>query len=237
MRAVARKLSGPDGVYSVLVEAFLTRPHGPALHFQTDEGLPCAGLVSEGGITRPNLIEPAGDCRSFLVRLGPEITFMLDLLDRGMVIQNAGMTGGGRVTVTARVEAGPGAPTGMAPCTTHVLLAGDATDLSDAGCRYLPLAEGEAPGGADGDDRTVGVDRLAWALGRSLARANADLAARQGAGGVALVAGVTVRVGVAGFRVTGRDQVMVTLPEGGQAADQFIELNLKTVPACDGEDA
>ncbi|HYF77996.1 MAG TPA: hypothetical protein VD973_12730, partial [Symbiobacteriaceae bacterium] len=76
------------------------------------------------------------------------------------------------------------------------------------------------------------LDRLAVALGRSVARANAVLARTRAEAGVALVAKVTLRVGVRQADL-GQGRVFVTLAGPGQEEDQFVELTMTTVPGAE----
>jgi hypothetical protein len=77
------------------------------------------------------------------------------------------------------------------------------------------------------------LDRLAVAVGRSVARANAALARTTAEAGVALVSQVTIRVCVAQTDL-GQGRVLVTLARPGedQACNQFVELTMTTVPGA-----
>ncbi|HYG57017.1 MAG TPA: hypothetical protein VD902_02970 [Symbiobacteriaceae bacterium] len=207
-------LSGPGDRYRVEVDALAGRRDEPFTHHRVN-----TGFAEEGGAVRV----VAGDALSLTMHLG----------DNGITVRSIRLMRADRAVVTARVTAGAGAPAWLPTESTYLLFQGD---RNEAEGRFIPFegmaAERSWPAAA------TPLDRLAVAIGRSVARANAALARTQAEAGVAMVSSVTVRVAVEQTDV-GQGRVMVTLarPDRERGSGQFVELTMTTVPGAEPEGA
>ncbi|HLN61779.1 MAG TPA: hypothetical protein VK464_09525, partial [Symbiobacteriaceae bacterium] len=102
---------------------------------------------------------------------------------------------------------------------------------------YYPLQGMVAERSWEGGEEATPLDRLAVAVGRSVARANAALAQSPAPGGVALVSSLTIRLAVEQTNV-GQGRVLVTLARPGQEtpSGQYVELTMSTVPGAEPEE-
>ena len=191
-------------------------------------------LTARGGeaFTRTEVTEgePQPD-RSFKVVAGDALSLTLAPGENGLTLGSVKLLGATRAVVTATVGARGGAPDWLPTESTYLLFQGDRGAAAAVKDRYVPL-EGMAAerDGPDQGDVTP-LDRLAVALGRSVARANAVLARTQAEAGVALVAKVTLRVGVRQADL-GQGRVFVTLAGPGEEEKQYVELTMTTVPGA-----
>lgn len=176
---------------------------------------------------------------TYRVLVGEACAVTLTLGENGLTLRSVKLLNAADALITADVTAGGGAPDWLPTDSSYRLFEGDRK--TPAPERYIPLEglTGERPTAGDGE--LTSLDRLAVAVGRSVARANATLARGQADTGVALIAAVTLRVAIEQADV-GQGRVLVTLARPGKAEEkgQYVELTMKTVPGqksteeCDG---
>jgi hypothetical protein len=213
---VGAPLMGPQDAYllafAVTVEKGGRQPTSP--HVQ--DGVP----LGEVGVRpdRPRLLVAMDRLFSLVVQLGPN----------GFTVNNLKVLSAHDLRIDAVVTAQADAPDWLPPVSRYEVFAGNRVTAAQFGERFIPLA------GLVGDppDPTAGatpLDRLAVAVGRSIARANRALS-RQGGGATALVASVTMRV-LINHTELGGERVFVTLARPGQRkTGQFVEFTLTTLP-------
>lgn len=214
---MSRALTGPGGRYRVAVEA----------------------LVSGGGdgFVRRRAVQgaPLPDDRAFMVLLHDACSLVLEPGENGLTVRSVKLMNAASALITAVVTAGDGAPDWLPQESTYLLFQGDREAAAAQRERYFPL-EGMTEGPAPADQGATPLDRLAVAVGRSVARANAQLARTTARGGVALVANITIRVAVEHTDV-GQGRVLVNLARPGTETGQFVELTMTTVPGAEPEAA
>lgn len=214
---------GPDERYAIAIECLASTDgkHFTRCHTETgasywEVATPAVGRRVEWSGTAP---------RSYLVMVDEYCSFVLTPGANGLFVRDFRLLGAVRAQVTAQITPGAQAPDWLPNESEHLLFSGDRMAAAAVGERYIPL---------DGmvDERTwpsggvAPLDLLAVALGRSVARANATLAATTTAGGTAILSGITLRVGVSQVDM-GRGRVMVTLAQPDQGeAQQFVELTM-----------
>ncbi len=155
--------------------------------------------------------------------------------ENGLTVRSVRLAKGCRTLITAVVTAGPGAPEWLPPESTYLLFEGAKADAAELTERYIPfdgmMAE-EEPGG----DQPSPLDRLAVAVGRSVARANAQLARVRQEAGTALVSSLNIRVGLGQITINqGRVMVNLARPEDGDTG-QFVELTLTPAPSVEPDE-
>lgn len=170
--------------------------------------------------------------QSYLVVADDALSLTLTPGENGLTLRSVKLLGATRAVVTATVGARGGAPDWLPTESTYLLFQGDRGAAAAVKDRYIPL-DGMATERSLPDQSDVTpLDRLAVAVGRSVARANAVLARTRAEAGVALVAKVTLRVGVRQADL-GQGRVFVTLAGPGAEEGQYVELTMTTVPGAE----
>lgn len=207
---VSTELRGPDDRYRLTVEAMTSLDGDTFTRSRTSIGIP----------------EGDGD---YKVVVGSACSLKLRLGENGLTVRSVRLLGARQAQVRAWAAAGCGAPDWLPTESAYLLFEGDRADAAAATERYIPL-EGMAREQSWPDDGTTPLDRLAVAVGRSVARANAALVRSRTDAGIALVSSVTVRVTVEQTEVS-RGRVMVRLARPGEGqTGQFVEFSMRTVP-------
>lgn len=214
-------LVGPDRRYHLAVEVLVSQDGQHFTRRQAASGYPIG--AAEG---RPS---------SYLVVVDESCSLILQPGQNGVTVRDVRLLGASHVRITAQVEPGEEAPHWLPDRQTHLLFDGDAAATLLQAERYIPfdgmLADEPTPA-AD----VAPLDALAVALGRSVERANSQLACRTGAAGLALVTSVTLRVGVTRVDVgPGRVVVGLARPDAC-AAEQYVELTLQAGLPAEGEE-
>jgi hypothetical protein len=176
---------------------------------------------------------PGGQGGAFLVLAGDALSLVLAPGENGLTLRSVKLLNASRAVVTATVAAAGGAPEWLPHESTYLLFQGDREAAAAVRDVYFPLQGMVAERSWEGSEAATPLDRLAVAVGRSVARANAALARTNAEAGVALVSQVTIRVCVAQTDL-GQGRVLVTLARPGedQACNQFVELTMTTVPGA-----
>lgn len=207
---MSTELRGPDDRYRLTVEAMTSADNETFTRSRTSTG------ISEGD---GNYRVVVGNACSIVLRLG----------ENGLTVRSVRLLGARQAQVRALVAAGSCAPEWLPTESAYQLFEGDRAEAAAFTERYIPL-EGMAREQSWPDDGTTPLDRLAVAVGRSVARANSALVRSGAEAGIALVSSVTVRVAVQQTQVS-RGRVMVTLARPGDGeAGQFVEFSMRTVP-------
>lgn len=171
----------------------------------------------------------AGLGPTYRVVVDEACSLVLQLNENGLTVRVLKLLGATRALIKAVVMSGPGAPEWLPTESSYLLFDGDRAAAATFGERYIPfdgvVTERTWPFGD-----SAPLDRLAVAVGRSVARANEVLARTRAEAGVALVSSITLRVAVQQVDV-GQGRVLVHLARGGEAA-QFVELTMTTVPGA-----
>lgn len=220
-------LTGPGDRYSAAVEVLASPGDESFSRYRVSSGEP--------------LWDTSGQGRPYRVVVGDACTMVLNLGENGLTLQSLKLLGPAWTVVTAVVTAGSGAPDWLPTESNYLLFQGDRAAAGALKDRYVPLA-GMAEERSWADASATPLDQLAIAVGRSIARANAVLARSTAPSGTALVAGVTIRVGVTQTDLEqGRVLVSLARPGGGQdggesqtntCTTQYVELRLTTVPGA-----
>jgi len=210
---VSEAICGPGGRYAVLLEILAARGSEAFARTEAAEG----ERLADG---------------TYLIVAGDAVSLTLAPGENGLALRSVKLLRATQVLVTATVCARGGAPDWLPTESTYLLFQGGREAAAALKDRYVPL-EGMA------DERSwpkqegvTPLDRLAVAVGRSVARANAVLARTQAEAGVALVSRVTIRVGVRQTDL-GQGRVFVTLAGAGEEEGQFVELTMSTVPGVE----
>jgi hypothetical protein len=213
------KLMGPERRYEIRLELLTSNDGRFFTRHWTDEGEPV-------GMNGTSLFYLAtwDDLCSITVGLG----------ENGLLLRSIRLSGVREVELKAWVYPGPGASESLPQESTCLLFAGDPEEARSIRERYIPF-DGLIQEQIRGQGVTP-LDRLAIAVGRSVARANAALAGGRGPGGVALVSSVTFRVAVDQAELE-KGRVIVTLSRPGESAGaQFVEFSMTTVPEAEREE-
>jgi hypothetical protein len=220
---VSRILIGPGDRYRLAIEVLAARGGGAFARHRAVAGVP---VPDEGGRGGAALVVVDDAC-SLVVVPG----------ENGFTVRSLRLLSADRAVITAVVTAGAQSPEWLPAESTYLLFQGDRTDLTGHPSeRFVPL-EGLAGEQARLSQGVTPLDKLVVAIGRSVARANAALAASPAPGGVALVSSMTIRVAVEQADL-GQGRVLVTLARPGQeeGSGQFVELTLTTVPGAEAEE-
>lgn len=215
---------GPEERYRVALEVLTSSDGRHYARYRVDAAEP---------------LQTAGQGQRYLAVVDEQCALEMNPGESGLMLRSMRLMGAKEAVVRAVVTAGPGAPDWLPTESRYLLFDGDRTDAAGLRDRYIPFA-GLTAGEAGDREEGTPLERLAVAVGRSVARANATLARSSAQGGVALVAGIRLRIAV---EETGMAQgrVLVTLarPTQGQTG-QFVEFTMTTVPGAeaaeDGED-
>jgi hypothetical protein len=170
--------------------------------------------------------------QSFLVVAGDALSLTLAPGENGLTLRSVKPLGATRAVVTATVGARGGAPDWLPTESTYLLFQGDRAAAAAVKDRYVPFEGMAAERSWPDQGGVTPLDRLAVAVGRSVARANAVLARTQAEAGVALVSRVTLRVGVRQTDL-GQGRVFVALAGPGEEEAQYVELEMTTVPGAE----
>lgn len=230
------ELIEPGGRYSVALEV-LASPDGV---FYTRHRATAGTPVADGG------------GRTFLVVPGEICSFELTLGENGLTARKLKLLTGKRAHVVAVITPGSDPPDWLPGETTYLIFDGDRVQATSFQERFIPLEGMTAERTLPSPD-LLPLDRLAIAVGRSVARANETLAQSQCAGGVALVSAVTIRVAVEQTDLA-KGRIFVNLarsvaPAAGNGADcttanaaalsvpncpppQYVEFTMTTVPCA-----
>lgn len=160
----------------------------------------------------------------------------LDLIpgENGITVKAIKLARPGRTLITVVVAAGPGAPEWLPPESTYLVFEGTRADQAEFAGRYIAF-DGMMGGDGEPEDGSSPLDRLAVAVGRSIARANAQLSRVRQEAGTALVSGMTIRVALQQASVEqGRVLVSLARPDAGETG-QFVELTMTPAPAAEAE--
>ncbi len=231
---MSAELRGPGDRYTVMVEAAATYEEEPPARHRERRGEPFWDVSGGGGARRE--AGDAGYPHSYMVVVGDACSLALALGENGLTVRSVKLLRANRVEVTAHVSAEAGAPEWLPTASTYRLFEGDREDAFRFRERFIPFAGLTDERAAPEPAAAAPLDKLAVAVGRSIARANAVLARSRADAGVALVSSVTIRVALAQTDL-GQGRVFVTLarPESGQTG-QFLELTMSTVPAAEPEE-
>lgn len=223
-----RELRGPDDRYAVTVDA-LSSPDGTAfVRQQATTGVPRDW---------PDTGRP-----EFLVVVGDACELVLNLGEQGLAVRSVKLRRASRAIISLLIS---GCDDDARPESRVQIFDGDREAAEGYRERFIPVnGGGAAPTPAPEEaaqpeaaaDSGTPLDRLALAVGRSVARANAALARMTAEGGVALVSSVTIRVGVEQAAVDG-GRVTLSLARPGQESGQFVEFTMTTVPGAQPAEA
>ncbi|HYF91789.1 MAG TPA: hypothetical protein VD969_06055 [Symbiobacteriaceae bacterium] len=209
---MSRPICGPGDRYSVELEILAAQGAKPFARHEAAGGEPLPGSA---------WLVVAGDACSLTLVPG----------ENGLTLQSVKLLRASRAVVTARVRARGGAPDWLPTDSSYLLFQGGRDDAAAVRDRYIPLEGMAAERSWAPEPGVTPLDRLAVAVGRSVARANAVLARTQAESGVALVSRVTIRVGVKQTDL-GQGRVLVTLAGPGEGDCQYVELTMTTVPGA-----
>jgi hypothetical protein len=195
---------------------------------------------------------PEGGGQSYLVVAGEFCTLELTLGPNGLTVRKLKLLTVKRAHITAVVTPGAEAPDWLPQESTYLIYDGARTAATAIPERFIPL-DGMAAERSWPAEDLMPLDRLAVAVGRSVARANETLARSHCEAGVALVSSVTIRVAVDQTDVV-QGRVLVNLARPGQegaggtsasgngtggqgsttggSPPQYVELTMTTVPCA-----
>jgi len=223
-------LFGPEQRYRLAVEALVSQDGEHFTRRAVECGHPLGIRMQAAGAAAD------GPPSSYLVVVDESCSLILQPGQNGVTVRDVRLLDARNVRLALRVEPGESAPDWLPDQQIHLLFDGDAAATLLQAERYIPLdgmLADESPPSAD----VAPLDALAVALGRSMERANAQLASRAGSGGLSLVSTVTLRVGVSRVDVgPGRVVVGLARPDSG-AVEQYVELTLQAGMATEGEDS
>ena len=176
--------------------------------------------------------EEAGpEALTYFIAEAGALSCTLELHPDGLGVQGLRLAAPGPVALLAAVTALPAAPEWLEAVGEYLLFEGDAAAVRPA--LYVPLRR---RGGGETAPARVSLARLVHALGYSIARANARLAALPAPGGVGLAASLQVRVGVRALRLGPGEQVVIALARSDEKPEQFLDLTMSTAADTgDGE--
>ncbi|HWI61839.1 MAG TPA: hypothetical protein VNT75_08380 [Symbiobacteriaceae bacterium] len=172
------------------------------------------------------------DSGAFQVLAGDLCSLVLKPGENGLTLGSVKLLRATRAVITATVCARGGAPDWLPTEGSYLLFQGDREEARAVCDRYTPLEGMAAERSWPAQEGVMPLDRLAVAVGRSVARANAVLARSTAEAGVALISQVTIRVGVRQTDL-GQGRVLVTLARPGEGGDgQFVELTMSAAPGA-----
>ncbi len=217
------RLTGPNERYWLTIEALASQDGKHYTRCQSVEAFPLGAAEGQGA-------PPS----SYLVMVDETCSLILTPGISGVTVRDLRLLSVCHLRLSVRVSPGAQAPDWLPTESTYLLFDGDAMAAAALPERYIPF-DGVVGEEVWAEPDLVPLDALAVAVGRSIARANTILACRPGPGGVAVVAGLTIRVGVTRVDL-GRSRVLVTLarPEGGQV-EQYVDLSFQTGAAAEEE--
>jgi hypothetical protein len=209
-------LMGPQDAYLLAFEVTVDKGGRQPAQPRVQEGVPLWEVGVE--LERPRLLVAMDGLFSLVVQLGPN----------GFTVSHLKVLSAHDLRVEAVVTAQADAPDWLPAVSRYEVFAGNRVTGAQFGERFIPLAGlvGDPPDPTQG---ATPLDRLAVAVGRSIARANATLS-RQRGGTTALVTSVTMRVLVNQTELGG-ERLLVTLARPGQTeTGQFVEFTMTTLP-------